>query len=182
MSQIIKIADWTGETRANAVFVHGLGGHAYDTWQRWSIDESFWPLWLAEDVKGLTVYTLSYAAPPSNWLGTAMPLQDRAVNVLECLLGEPGLRRHPITFICHSLGGLPPRLRSRRARGPAKRRSATSAKPAAPIIEHTAPALQLALRGLRVLKTTWRASRRLVDWRSAMLRWATPRRLPPRRQ
>src|ERR1700730_2643277 len=35
-----------------------------------------------------------------------MPLQDRAVNVLEILLSEPGLKSGPITFICHSLGGL----------------------------------------------------------------------------
>src|SRR3712207_6974167 len=44
---------------------------------------SFWPVWLAEDVEGLAVYTLAYEAPASNWLGTAMALQDRAVNVLE---------------------------------------------------------------------------------------------------
>ncbi|HRD65405.1 MAG TPA: tetratricopeptide repeat protein, partial [Candidatus Competibacter sp.] len=88
------------------IFVHGLGGHAYDTWRRKADDGSFWPLWLAEDVEGLAVYTLGYEAPPSNWLGTTMPLQDRAVNVLECLLGETNLRDGPITFICHSLGGL----------------------------------------------------------------------------
>ena len=35
-----------------------------------------------------------------------MPLQDRAVNVLELLLSEPGLKSGPITIICHSLGGL----------------------------------------------------------------------------
>jgi tetratricopeptide (TPR) repeat protein len=106
MSRIIKIAGWTGPPRANVIFVHGLGGHAYDTWRRKADDDSFWPLWLAEEVEGLAVYTLGYEAPPSNWLGTAMPLQDRAVNVLECLLGEPRLREGPITFICHSLGGL----------------------------------------------------------------------------
>jgi hypothetical protein len=39
----------------------------------------------------LTVYTLAYEAPASNWLGTAMALQDRAVNVPEILLGIPGL-------------------------------------------------------------------------------------------
>ena len=38
--------------------------------------------------------------------GTAMPLQDRAVSVLECMLGERSFRTNPITFICHSLGGL----------------------------------------------------------------------------
>jgi tetratricopeptide (TPR) repeat protein len=35
-----------------------------------------------------------------------MPLQDRAVNVLEILLSEPGLRTGPVAFVCHSLGGL----------------------------------------------------------------------------
>jgi Putative serine esterase (DUF676) len=35
-----------------------------------------------------------------------MPLQDRAVNVLEVLLSEAGLKSGPIAFICHSLGGL----------------------------------------------------------------------------
>jgi hypothetical protein len=48
VSQLIKVADWTGEARANAIFVHGFGGHAYDTWQRQSVDDSFWPLWVAE--------------------------------------------------------------------------------------------------------------------------------------
>ncbi len=106
MSRIIRVAGWSGRPRANVIFVHGLGGHAYATWRRKADDDSFWPLWLAQDVEGLAVYTLGYEAPPSNWLGTAMPLQDRAVNILECLLGEAGLRDGPITFICHSLGGL----------------------------------------------------------------------------
>ena len=107
MSQLIKIGHWTEAPRARAsvIFVHGLGGHPYDTWRR-RPDESFWPLWLAKDIKGLAVYTLRYEAPATNWLGTAMPLQDRAVNVLETLLGEPGLRAHPIIFVVHSLGGL----------------------------------------------------------------------------
>ena len=34
-----------------------------------------------------------------------MPLQDRAVNVLEILLGIPGLTDGPVIFIRHSLGG-----------------------------------------------------------------------------
>jgi hypothetical protein len=29
------------------IFVHGLGGHAYETWQRGSAAPSFWPMWLA---------------------------------------------------------------------------------------------------------------------------------------
>ena len=35
-----------------------------------------------------------------------MPLQDRAVNVLERLLAETKLAEAPLVFICHSLGGL----------------------------------------------------------------------------
>jgi tetratricopeptide (TPR) repeat protein/pimeloyl-ACP methyl ester carboxylesterase len=112
MSRLIKIAAWGGTPRASVIFVHGLGGHAYDTWRRDTRrreppeDVTFWPLWRAEDLDGISVYTLAYEAPASNWLGTSMPLQDRAVNVLEILLSEPGLKAGPIVFICHSLGGL----------------------------------------------------------------------------
>jgi tetratricopeptide (TPR) repeat protein/pimeloyl-ACP methyl ester carboxylesterase len=106
MTRLIKIADWGGSKWGNVVFVHGLGGHVYDTWRRGTGYETFWPLWLAEDIEGLTVYSLAYDAPPTNWLGTAMPLQDRAVNVLECLLGEIDLKDGPVAFVCHSLGGL----------------------------------------------------------------------------
>ncbi len=112
MSRLIKIAGWSGAPRASVIFVHDLGDHAYDTWRRdarrkeASEDVTFWPLWLAGDVDGISVYTMAYEAPPTNWLGTSMPLQDRAVNVLEVLLSEPGLKSGPIAFICHSLGGL----------------------------------------------------------------------------
>ena len=106
MSRLIKVAGWAGAARASVIFVHGLGGHAYDTWRRATDNDTFWPLWLAKDAEGISVYTLAYEGPPSNWLGTSMPLQDRAVNVFEVLLGEPRLQTGPITFICHSLGGL----------------------------------------------------------------------------
>jgi tetratricopeptide (TPR) repeat protein len=103
---LTKIASWDGEAGVNAVFVHGLGGHAIDTWQRDGDDTTFWPAWLSRDIPGLTAWTLAYDAPPSNWRGADMALQDRATNVLERLLGEPELRGRPLVFICHSLGGL----------------------------------------------------------------------------
>lgn len=106
MSRLIKIACWGGLPRANVIFVHGLGGHAYDTWRRKPDNDSFWPIWLAQDVPGVAVYTIAYEAPPTNWLGTSMPLQDRAVNIVECLFSEAGLKTGPIVFVCHSLGGL----------------------------------------------------------------------------
>jgi hypothetical protein len=89
MSRLIKIAGWGGAPRASVIFVHGLDGHAYDTWRRDARrretpeDVTFWPLWLAEDV-GISVYTMAY----------------------EVLLSEPGLKSGTIAFICHSLGGL----------------------------------------------------------------------------
>ena len=106
MSQLIKVAGWSNAPRAAVIFVHGLGGHPYETWQHSAEAHSFWPSWLAKDVPGLTAWTLAYEAPASNWLGTAMPLQDRAKNVLELLAGERELRGLPIIFVCHSLGGL----------------------------------------------------------------------------
>jgi tetratricopeptide (TPR) repeat protein len=106
MSRIVRIASWPGKPRGSVIFVHGLGGHVYSTWRRAADDNTFWPIWLAEDVAGLAVYSLAYEAPASNWLGTSMPLQDRAVNIFEVLLTEPGLGTGPIVFICHSLGGL----------------------------------------------------------------------------
>jgi len=106
MSRIVKVASWPGKPRASVVFVHGLGGHVYDTWRCAADDNTFWPVWLAQDVEGLAVYSLAYEAPVSNWLGTSMPLQDRAVNIFELLLTEPGLRTGPVVFVCHSLGGL----------------------------------------------------------------------------
>jgi hypothetical protein len=106
MTRLVKIADCDGRVRVNVVFVHGLGGHAYDTWRRNGDDGTLWPAWLARDIPGLAAWTLAYDAPPVNWFGTGMALQDRARNVLECLLGQPALRGQPLVFVGHSLGGL----------------------------------------------------------------------------
>jgi hypothetical protein len=93
--RLIQVASWTGEKRGNLVFVHGLGGHPYGTWRRsrWNwkqfrgeVDEtSFWPRWFARDLKGLSVFTLGYSAPHSNWLGTSMPVLDEAALALRVL-------------------------------------------------------------------------------------------------
>lgn len=105
-TRLTRLTRWPGKTLGHVIFVHGLGGHAYDTWRCDEGDSAFWPLWLARDVKGLDVWTLSYAAPASNWLGNALALQDRAVNILEVLLAEAELAGKPVVFVCHSLGGL----------------------------------------------------------------------------
>jgi hypothetical protein len=107
MAHLLKIAEAKGEKRANAVFFHGLGGNAYTTWQADKKHKAtFWPAWLAEDIEGLSVYSVGYEAPVSRWRGTAMHLIDRAKNVLGTLLDEPSLANGALFLIGHSLGGL----------------------------------------------------------------------------
>jgi pimeloyl-ACP methyl ester carboxylesterase len=86
----------------DVVFLHGLGGDARRTWDA---GEAFWPGWLGEDVLGIAVWSVGYAASPSGWLGRAMPIQDRAVNVLARLRNE-GIGDRPLIFVTHSMGGL----------------------------------------------------------------------------
>ncbi|WP_245287009.1 tetratricopeptide repeat protein [Bradyrhizobium sp. Tv2a-2] len=92
--------------------MHGLGGHHYDTWRSstaqklWNADETFWPLWLANENPGLDIYVVSYSAPVSRFSGMAMHLTDQASNIVERLLAEPALAHGPLIFIGHSLGGL----------------------------------------------------------------------------
>lgn len=110
MSELVKIGEWTGQRRATIIFVHGLGGHPYDTWRRGpgkaEDDVTFWPRWLAEETPGSTVYTIGYSASAAGWFGQTMPIEDRAGNISQLLLNEPGILAAPITFVCHSLGGL----------------------------------------------------------------------------
>ncbi|MEU4762001.1 hypothetical protein AB0H12_02025 [Actinosynnema sp. NPDC023794] len=86
----------------DVVFLHGLGGNARTTW---SAGEAFWPGWLGADVPGVGVWSVGYDASPSGWLGRAMPIQDRAVNVLARLQNE-GVGERPLVFVTHSMGGL----------------------------------------------------------------------------
>src|SRR5258707_7917075 len=106
MTKLIKVAEWTEGSRVNVVFVHGLGGHAYDSWRRNSKDDTFWPVWLSRDMPGLVAWTRDYEFALANWAGGAMPIQDRAKNVVESLLGQRDLKGLPLVFVCHSLGGL----------------------------------------------------------------------------
>jgi tetratricopeptide (TPR) repeat protein/pimeloyl-ACP methyl ester carboxylesterase len=105
MADLFKIADSIGEHRASAIFLHGLGGHPYQTWGG-SDAQSCWLGWLAEDIEGLAVWSVGYEAPISRWRGSAMHLTDRARNILMRLLAEPALREGSLILIGHSLGGL----------------------------------------------------------------------------
>lgn len=110
MSLLIPLAKTKGPRQASVIFIHGLGGHPFDTWQARGKDESgnppFWPVWLAEDLSGVDVYTIGYAASAVGWTGQTMAIEDRADNICELLLGENGLSEAPMFVLCHSLGGI----------------------------------------------------------------------------
>jgi len=106
MAQIIHVGSGSGGKRANVVFLHGLGGDPRTSWQSGPNQQSFWPHWLAEDVTGLSVFSVDYEAPVTQWRGTAMHLVDLSNNLLARVLAEPQLQTGQLNLIGHSLGGL----------------------------------------------------------------------------
>jgi len=85
---IEKIKGSAENPRLNAVFVHGLGGNARNTWLyehsrswiEWAQGERkqscFWPEWLVEDHSGLAVYALGYPADKMGW-NSGWPIEER---------------------------------------------------------------------------------------------------------
>jgi anti-sigma regulatory factor (Ser/Thr protein kinase) len=119
MSTLHKIAGCENPSRqADVLFLHGLGGGPLTTWQHGADVATSWPHWLGEEFANVGVWSLGYAASPTKWLrlfgwlgiagrdaGHAMPLPDRALQVLD-LMVQTGFGQRPLLFICHSLGGL----------------------------------------------------------------------------
>src|SRR5215471_1548568 len=103
MADLYCLSNSRGALKAHVIFLHGLGGHPYQTWQANTRDEkSLWPRWLAEDIDGLAVWSVGYEAPVSRWTGTAMHLVDRAENILGGrLLTRPELRTGRFILIGH---------------------------------------------------------------------------------
>lgn len=106
MANLYQIQGSLHKKSRHAIFIHGLGGDAYLTWQSSSNIKTCWLFWLDEDIHDLAVWTVAYDAAVSRWRGAAMHLADRAVNVLERILLEPQLQSGEIDLVGHSLGGL----------------------------------------------------------------------------
>ena len=86
---IVEFAVSRTEPRVlDVVLIHGLGGNRIATWQATADPKTCWPKWLAEDLPDCGVYSVDYAASPVNQVGHSMPIQERAVNVLERLRGR----------------------------------------------------------------------------------------------
>jgi hypothetical protein len=104
MSELISVSrhdlpDCIGDV----IFVHGLDGDATTTWQH--DNDSFWPRWLAQDLLRTAFWSLDYDVSSLRWRGNAMPLADRATNILH-LLEVQDIGKRPLVFVTHSLGGL----------------------------------------------------------------------------
>src|SRR5258708_36123377 len=106
LANLYCLSNSRGALKEHVIFLHGLGGHPYRTWQATRDEKSLWPRWLAEDIDGLAVWSVGYEAPISRWRGTAMHLVDRAENILGRFLTQPELKNGRIILIGHSLGGL----------------------------------------------------------------------------
>jgi pimeloyl-ACP methyl ester carboxylesterase len=98
------------------VFIHGLGGNGSTTWEC-GVNPSFsWPAELARKYPEIGVWSITYAASPSEWLGTSMPIEDRSQNLLT-LLHVRQIGQRPLIFVAHSLGGLVVKQMIRDAQG-----------------------------------------------------------------
>ena len=124
-SYLIQVARCNDPSRElDVVFVHGLNGDAQETWEPskpgglrrlWltvsrqypgvSDQSLFWPNWIANEFPQAGVWALGYPAASTAWRGHAMPLTDRARNVLQ-LFHLHGIGTRPLIFVVHSLGGL----------------------------------------------------------------------------
>ncbi len=84
------------------IFIHGLGGDKYTTWEN-SSGES-WQKWLAEDYN-VSVWSIGYGANKTNWIEEDMSLDSTAEYFLSTLKSK-GIGAKPYMFIVHSMGGL----------------------------------------------------------------------------
>ncbi len=110
-----RVSDQANASSCDVVFVHGLSGDGFATWQAEGVDGT-WMHWLAEDHREAAVWTLDYTAEISNWQaegirgkvarqGPGMAIPDLATTALNVLRNHE-IGNRPVVFVCHSLGGL----------------------------------------------------------------------------
>jgi len=93
------------EPLLDVIFVHGLTGSSNDTWSS-AGDNSFWPEWLQDELKHLSIFVLDYPASMfEKWAKKEMDMFERAINILEHFVVNQ-IGTHPIVFVTHSLGGI----------------------------------------------------------------------------
>jgi hypothetical protein len=103
LADLHLISNFASPTR-HTVFIHGVRFSRKPVWMSSGDPPELWPRWLADEIPGLTVWSVEHNSAPTKWFGHAMPLVDRANNVLPRLLAEPRLAQGEIAFVTHSFG------------------------------------------------------------------------------
>jgi hypothetical protein len=102
LGQVAPDADRT----LDVIFIHGLDGDVFATWQSDSGPDGLWPRWLVGSLPfKVGLWSVGYPAKAIDWRGESQALYERAVSILN-LLKVNNIGDRPIIFIVHSLGGL----------------------------------------------------------------------------
>ncbi|SEF37483.1 Tetratricopeptide repeat-containing protein [Amycolatopsis pretoriensis] len=104
MTDVVAVGGVAEPRLLDVVFLHGLDGDARGTWTGGDAG-TFWPRWLSDDFDGVAVWSVGFDAWSTQWRGSAMPMQDRAVNLMAALQLR-GIGQRPLCFVTHSMGGL----------------------------------------------------------------------------
>lgn len=105
-TELTQIGEAVQKPLIDVVFIHGLGGDQHKTWQNEKNKAGdYWPKWVSEYHKQAAIWSVKYDGSPHSWFGEAMPITERAKNIL-ALLASHGLGIRPIVFVTHSMGGI----------------------------------------------------------------------------
>jgi pimeloyl-ACP methyl ester carboxylesterase len=91
------------DAAASIVFIHGLDGDCERSWGFGRDDN--WADWIEAARIDADVWSVCYANAAWRWRGGALPLYDRAGEVL-ALLSAKGVFNKPFLLVVHSMGGL----------------------------------------------------------------------------
>lgn len=99
------VSDFPASPELDIVFVHGLGGDCFETWQ--TDPKNFWPRWLAAKFPTCHVFSFGFDSKKlAGFLsGEGASLHDLGSVLADALLSRVDAAPRTV-FICHSLGGL----------------------------------------------------------------------------